>query len=68
MLEGRKMKIIAVHEHPPLLDSAVHYFWEKWGTEENFAFYQDCMIHSGKTWDGIPRFYAVIQNEEFIGI
>ncbi|MBG9544882.1 hypothetical protein ABE29_19580 [Cytobacillus firmus] len=61
------MKIIAVHEHPHLLDSAVQFFWEKWGTEENFTFYQDCMIHSGKTEDGIPRFYAAIQDEQIIG-
>ena len=61
------MKIIAVHEHPHLLDKAVQFFWEKWGTEENFTFYQDCMIHSGKTEDGIPRFYAAILDERFIG-
>lgn len=61
------MKIIAVHEHPHLFDSAVQYSWEKWGTEENFTFYQDCMIHSGKTEDGIPRFYAAIENEEIMG-
>lgn len=68
MREERRMKIIAVHEHPYLLDSAVQYFWEKWGSGENFTFYQDCMIHSGNTDDGIPRFYAAIQDEEIIGI
>lgn len=61
------MKIIAVHEHPHLFESAVQFFWEQWGNEQNFRFYQDCMIHSGKTEDGIPRFYVAIENEEIFG-
>lgn len=61
------MKIIAVHEHPHLVEGAVQFFWEQWGNEQNFRFYEDCMIHSGKSGDGIPRFYVGIENEEIIG-
>lgn len=32
------MKIIAVHEHSHLFESAVQFFWEQWGISKTSAF------------------------------
>lgn len=46
---------------------AVQMFWSQWGTEKNFKFYYDCMIHSLKTENNLPRFYIAIHNDSIIG-
>ncbi|WP_026580914.1 GNAT family N-acetyltransferase [Bacillus sp. J33] len=61
------MKIVEIHKHPNLFEKAVQVYWEQWGNDSNYPFYHDCMIHSGTSADGIPLFYAAIENERIIG-
>ncbi|MBM7583488.1 GNAT superfamily N-acetyltransferase [Bacillus pakistanensis] len=61
------MEIIEIGQKKELFNDAVHVFWKEWGNEDNFKFYQDCMIHSCKTEDEIPRFYVALINESIIG-
>jgi hypothetical protein len=48
-------------------DDAVKIFWDQWGTESNYNFYHDCMMHSYKTESDLPRFYIALQNKSIIG-
>jgi len=61
------MEIIEIQQRPELFKEAVKVFWEQWGSESNYKFYEDCMIHSGKTPDFLPSFYVAIENEKIIG-
>lgn len=61
------MNIVEIQQQMDLFDKAINVFWEQWGNEHNYKFYQDCMIHSCKTTDEIPRFYIALKNECIIG-
>jgi predicted N-acetyltransferase YhbS len=61
------IEIFHLKDKAELLDNAVQLFWKQWGTESNFKFYEDCMIHSIKTDSDLPRFYIAIQQGEIIG-
>lgn len=41
MLEIYELKDKVEH-----FDKAVQLFWKQWGTEKNFNFYHNCMLHS----------------------
>ncbi|MDF2680143.1 MAG: family N-acetyltransferase [Brevibacillus sp.] len=61
------MEIVAIQQKIQLFDDAVNAFWGQWGSKENYKFYEDCMLHSCKTTDEIPRFYVALQDEKIIG-
>ena len=61
------MEIIEIQQRPELFKETVKVFWEHWGSESNYKFYEDCMVHSGKTPDLLPSFYVALENEKIIG-
>nr|WP_044641506.1 GNAT family N-acetyltransferase [Risungbinella massiliensis] len=61
------LEIHELSERTDLFDEAVRVFWENWGNEQNYKFYHDCMFHSCKTTEKIPRFYIALLNESIIG-
>ncbi|SES30366.1 GNAT family N-acetyltransferase [Psychrobacillus sp. OK032] len=61
------MEIIEIQQRPEFFKEAVKVFWEHWGSESNYKFYEDCMVHSGKKPDSIPSFYIGIENKKIIG-
>jgi N-acetylglutamate synthase-like GNAT family acetyltransferase len=62
MFEVYKLK-----DKAELFERVVQMFWGQWGTETNFKFYHDCMLHSMKAVSDLPRFYIATQNESIIG-
>jgi N-acetylglutamate synthase-like GNAT family acetyltransferase len=48
-------------------DDAVKMMWNQWGTQTNFKFYHDCMLHSCNTESDLPRFYMALHNKSIIG-
>ncbi|WP_156889740.1 GNAT family N-acetyltransferase [Paenibacillus harenae] len=48
-------------------EKTVQLFWSQWGTDKNYKFYYDCMLHSMKTESDLPRFYIAVQNDSIIG-
>lgn len=61
------MQIVELQERDSLFEKAVYVFWEVWGDEHNYPFYEDAMIHSRGTSSDIPRFYVAMEKEEIIG-
>ncbi len=61
------MKIVEVQQRKDLFEKAVNAFWEQWGSEQNYKFYENCMIHSCQTKDELPRFYIALIDEEIVG-
>jgi GNAT superfamily N-acetyltransferase len=62
--------MIEIHEIQDKIeyfDDAVKIFWDQWGTQSNYKFYQDCMMHSYHTESDLPRFYIAIQDKLIIG-
>jgi GNAT superfamily N-acetyltransferase len=61
------MEIIELLDRNALFEEAIQVFWEVWGNEDNFKFYEDCMIHSAAASSDLPRFYAAVEKEKIIG-
>ncbi|MTH53545.1 GNAT family N-acetyltransferase [Bacillus mangrovi] len=59
------MEIIEVSKRPKLFPQAVQAFYNQWGTEDNYAFYEDCMRHSSA--DGLPSFYVALEGVAILG-
>ncbi|MDM5336330.1 GNAT family N-acetyltransferase [Fictibacillus enclensis] len=61
------MKIVNVQKRMDLFDRAVNTYWEQWGNQDNFVFYQDCIKHSCKTEEDLPRFYIGLVDDQIVG-
>jgi GNAT superfamily N-acetyltransferase len=48
-------------------DEAVKVYWHQWGSQSNYKFYHDCMLHSCNSESELPRFYIAVQNNSIIG-
>jgi uncharacterized Zn finger protein len=44
MIGEKMIKILELSQRKDLFDAAVKVFWEQWGNEQNYKFYQDCMF------------------------
>ncbi|MDF2724855.1 MAG: family N-acetyltransferase, partial [Paenibacillus sp.] len=62
------VQIYDLKEKPELLESAAQMFWGQWGSEHNYRFYYDCMLHSISTESELPRFYIAMQHQSIIGM
>ncbi len=61
------MEIIELKNRRDLLEAAVDFIWEQWGTEGNYSFYYNCMLHSLETESDLPRFYLALKDDKIIG-
>lgn len=61
------LKVYKLNEKVEYFERAVQLFWNQWGSEKNFNFYHDCMIHSINTGSELPSFYIAIEDEAIIG-
>ncbi|MCM3620106.1 GNAT family N-acetyltransferase [Sutcliffiella horikoshii] len=61
------MEIIELRNKNQLLDQAIQVFWQQWGSEGNFKFYEDAILHSATTSSDIPRFYVAVEDGKIIG-
>ena len=61
------MEIFELSTRRDIIDDAVQYFWECWGNEANFNFYQDCIQHSLKPANKLPKFFLAIDQDRIIG-
>ena len=61
------MKIFELSQGKTDLDSAIKYFWNCWGNEKNYAFYEDCIKHSLDERNSLPKFYIGLEDGEIIG-
>jgi N-acetylglutamate synthase-like GNAT family acetyltransferase len=61
------MEIVELHKDSCLFDQAVKVFWGQWGSKENYRFYHDCIFHSSRTEEDLPRFYIALHEENIIG-
>lgn len=61
------IKIVNVKNYAGGLDEAVRYIHGKWGSDENFDFYHDAMLHSSEPGKPLPRFFLLLKDKEIAG-
>lgn len=61
-------QICELKEQANQFDNAVQLFWSQWGTDTNYKFVYDCMLHSMRTESELPRFYIAVHKDSIIGI
>jgi predicted acetyltransferase len=60
------MEITEISTRPEMLDTAIDYFWKCWGSDSNYKFYRDCILHSVDPLKPLPKFYVVLENDKII--
>lgn len=60
------MEIIELSNNIEIIDKAVDYFWKCWGNDNNFKFYQNCILNSLDNEKPLPKFYTALENDEII--
>ncbi|MEO0777712.1 MAG: GNAT family N-acetyltransferase [Bacteroidota bacterium] len=50
-----------------LVEAGVNYFWKCWGSDSNFDFYRDCIVHSLVPEVALPKFYLLRRGSEIVG-
>lgn len=53
-------------QRPVLADRAVTFFWKCWGNENNYKFYEDCIVHSMNKDILLPKFYLALDKKDDI--
>ncbi len=61
------MNIIELSSRPDILEKGTQYFWTKWGNDDNFEFYKNCIDHSLDQEKALPKFYLALEDERIIG-
>lgn len=61
------IQLHALSALPQRTEEIVRYFWEKWGSPENEAFYRDAIVHSTRPDTPLPKFFVAIREERIIG-
>ena len=61
------MQITELSNHLKLKDTAINYFWKCWGSDSNYIFYKDCILHSLNKENPLPKFYIGLLDGELIG-
>ena len=61
-----KYDIVELSHRPDLVSSAVNFFWTCWGNENNFKFYEDCIINSIDVNISLPKFYLALDHTDTI--
>lgn len=60
------MNIFEISERTDLIDKAVDFFWKCWGDDNNFKFYQNCILNSIDKKKILPKFYILLNDNEII--
>lgn len=63
----RVLNICELKNPSKRFDSTVQMFWDTWGSESNYKFYYDCMLHSMGAESDLPRFYIALQDSSIVG-
>ena len=61
------MDIIKLQEKNNLFDKAIQVFWQEWGNEHNYKFYEDAIKHSCNKPTELPSFYVAVDEGDIIG-
>ncbi|CAM4490835.1 GNAT superfamily N-acetyltransferase [Paenibacillus endophyticus] len=66
VIQGQ-FEVFELKDKMTYFEEAVHMFWEQWGSETNYRFYYDCMLHACGPGSDLPRFYLLMQHDVIIG-
>jgi N-acetylglutamate synthase-like GNAT family acetyltransferase len=61
------LKVVDMQDYEGGIDAAIQYYHDKWGNEENYAFFEDAIKHSSKEKTGLPRFFVLVRGDKIIG-
>jgi len=54
-------------QESPWIEAGIPFFWKQWGNEDNFAFFQDCILHALPHESSLPNFYLLLHDQKMIG-
>ncbi|SUP35874.1 acetyltransferase [Vibrio owensii] len=60
-------QVLNVNEYPQGVEVCIKYIHTKWGSEDNYAYFENAILHSSKKEDAIPQFYVLVTEGEIAG-
>jgi N-acetylglutamate synthase-like GNAT family acetyltransferase len=60
-------KIVNVHQYAKGLAECAQYIHSKWGSEDNYAYFEDAMRHSDRQEQSVPQFFVLVHDERIVG-
>ena len=60
-------EIVNMKKYAGGIDEAIQFYHGTWGSDRNYAFYYDAIIHSTDGNNGLPRFYVLLKHGRIIG-
>ncbi len=61
------IEIVNVKDFDGGIEAATKYIHGKWGSEKNYSFYEDAIIHSSLPNRPLPKFYLLLKAGKIIG-
>lgn len=58
-------RIVCISENPDYMESAIDYIKSRWPLDDRI--YEDCIANSINTPGGLPRWYVLVEDGDFIG-
>ncbi|MBC7005490.1 GNAT family N-acetyltransferase [Photobacterium sp. BZF1] len=60
-------KIYNVNDYPKGILECAKYIHSKWGSQDNYRYFENAMLNSSKVEDAIPQFYVLVNNNQIVG-
>lgn len=61
------MNIVSVRENPEIIHKAISYFQLIWANPKSMKVYEDCILNSLDSDNGLPQWYLLKDEEKIIG-
>ncbi|MDE1266222.1 GNAT family N-acetyltransferase [Vibrio aestuarianus] len=60
-------QIYNVNNSPKSVIECAKYIHSKWGSQENYLYFENAILNSSKIEDSIPQFYVLVNGDEIVG-
>jgi len=61
------MKVVSVRENPEIVEEAIQYFQDNWGSEATMKVYEDCISHCANAENPLPQWYLLKIDGKTVG-
>lgn len=61
------MHVESVRENPRITQDAIKYIQSKWANPNSMKVYEDCILNSIKSDNGLPQWYVLMDQDKIIG-
>ena len=61
------MYVVSVRDNPKIIHDVIKYIQSKWANPNSMKVYEDCILNSIKSDNGLPQWYVLMDQDMIIG-